>query len=135
MKSLILSQCWVCSESSGLNNHHVIPQAYGGVNGPQVTLCAVCHSKVHATALKPAGVWHHMLQGDAKLMELTRLIAEARARCRGVARPMMVQHKFSTSRGEQLRELKHLLGCGSITDTLDKCVDILYAQYTNTPCK
>lgn len=45
-----LDHCWVCTDSSSLHEHHIIPQAYGGVDGPTVTLCATCHNGVHHVA-------------------------------------------------------------------------------------
>ena len=37
--------------SASLHHHHVIPQAFGGVEGPQVPLCGDCHTNIHAHAL------------------------------------------------------------------------------------
>lgn len=34
-----------------MHEHHVIPQAYGGVNGPTVILCPDHHNEVHKIAL------------------------------------------------------------------------------------
>jgi hypothetical protein len=45
-----LGSCWCCGNSEGLHEHHIIPQAYGGKNGPLVTLCGACHTNVHNTA-------------------------------------------------------------------------------------
>lgn len=45
-----LNHCWVCDDVSSLHEHHIIPQAYGGVDGPTVTLCATCHNGVHHVA-------------------------------------------------------------------------------------
>lgn len=56
-----LSFCWICqntlSDSGGephyvRNQHHVIPQAYGGVDGPQVSLCSSHHDLLHFIALR-----------------------------------------------------------------------------------
>lgn len=46
-------QCWCCPETNSIEEHHIIPQSYGGVNGPTAYVCAVCHGAVHdiATAL------------------------------------------------------------------------------------
>lgn len=137
MKSIILPHCWVCPSKDGLNDHHVIPQAYGGVNGPQVTLCATHHTFIHAVALRPVAqrepaVMEHTqnLEQRGKLLQLIELIARAKAATKGMERPMMVQQKFNKERSRKLRELKHLLGQSSIQATLEACVDRIYDQCT-----
>ena len=56
-----LDYCWVCqqllSDRGGLphfvrNSHHIIPQAFGGKNGPTVTLDSSHHDLLHAVALR-----------------------------------------------------------------------------------
>lgn len=136
MQSIILPHCWICTKRQGLNDHHVIPQAYGGVDGPQVTLCASHHTQVHTVALKNPANWDVALREDhspeqvAKLQELVRLIAKARKATAHMERPMMVQHKFNKDRSLKLKELKYLLGKSSIANTLDALVDTVYAQCT-----
>lgn len=53
--------CWICvnalSDSGGQphyvrNEHHIIPQAYGGVDGPTVSLCSSHHDLLHLIALR-----------------------------------------------------------------------------------
>ena len=47
-----MERCTVCNcTSAALHHHHVIPQAFGGVDGPQVPLCGDCHTSIHAHAL------------------------------------------------------------------------------------
>lgn len=137
MQSIILDCCWVCSGKDGLNDHHVIPQAYGGVDGPQVTLCATHHTFIHTVALKKPSIREHMIREHTnladcqhKLTTLVELIAKARAATKGMEKPMMVQHKFNTERSRKLKELKYLLGRSSIASTLDACVDLLHDQCT-----
>lgn len=52
--SVILPHCWVCEVkffgSGGTeqrHDHHVFPRAYGGVDGPEVSICDAHHSAVH----------------------------------------------------------------------------------------
>ena len=51
-----LTHCWICgtpfSHDRQEERHHVIPRAYGGTNGPQVSLCDSHHSALHQIALK-----------------------------------------------------------------------------------
>lgn len=42
--------CWVCGSTVALEEHHMIPRAYGGQDGPVICLCATCHSNVHKLA-------------------------------------------------------------------------------------
>jgi hypothetical protein len=53
--------CWVCgcllADSGGdpsniRESHHVVPQAYGGRDGPQVPLCLAHHDLLHLIAAK-----------------------------------------------------------------------------------
>lgn len=50
MESLILPYCWICTSPSSLHEHHIVPRAYGGSDGPTVTLCATCHNGIHHVA-------------------------------------------------------------------------------------
>lgn len=54
-------QCWVCAEyfidhpkgtdPAVLRNcHHVVPRAYGGLNGPTVMVCSAHHDLLHVVA-------------------------------------------------------------------------------------
>ena len=45
--------CSVCSSTDSIDEHHLIPQAYGGARGPTVDLCANCHALVHKAARNP----------------------------------------------------------------------------------
>jgi hypothetical protein len=137
LKSIILPHCWICQGKDGLNDHHVIPQAYGGVDGPQVTLCATHHTLIHAVALKVKAIRDHLIithtsnkEQQGKLSQLIELIARARAATKSMEKPMMVQHKFNKERSRKLKDLKYLLGRKSIADTLDACIDTLHDQST-----
>lgn len=51
-QTLKLDHCWICDKTPErdkvkLHEHHVIPRAYGGANGPEVTLCSGCHNLLH----------------------------------------------------------------------------------------
>jgi hypothetical protein len=67
-----LPHCWVCetrfSPSCKEERHHVVPVAYGGVDGPQVSLCDSHHSALHEIALKlySRRPYHQLLSHDPK---------------------------------------------------------------------
>lgn len=48
--SIVLTHCWICLSPSSLHEHHIVPRAYGGSDGPTVTLCATCHNGIHHVA-------------------------------------------------------------------------------------
>jgi len=57
VKSIVLDYCWVCETrfvgsggSEIKHDHHLVPRAYGGVDGPTVTICDTHHSKTHRIA-------------------------------------------------------------------------------------
>lgn len=136
-KSILLPNCWVCPSKDGLNDHHVIPQAYGGVNGPQVTLCATHHTFIHTLSLRPVVEWETILTSHtsclkqrSKLRELAELIRKAKAATHNMQRPIVVHHKLDVARSKKLKDLKFLLGQSSITNTVDVCIDTMYAQLT-----
>lgn len=50
--SLNQGPCYVCGTLSSLEMHHMIPCAYGGTDGPQISLCAIDHALVHGASFK-----------------------------------------------------------------------------------
>jgi hypothetical protein len=63
VNSIYLPHCWVCerrficSNPPGIvtrNEHHIVPKAAGGVDGPQVSLCSDHHDSLHKIALRMA---------------------------------------------------------------------------------
>jgi hypothetical protein len=55
-RSHLTDSCWVCQirfdHSNKKEDHHIIPRAYGGVDGPQVSLCDSHHSALHNISLR-----------------------------------------------------------------------------------
>lgn len=55
---MVVVRCHVCERDipTGLaNEHHVVPQAAGGKDGPREYLCPTCHDTVHRAAEKMLG--------------------------------------------------------------------------------
>lgn len=91
-----LDYCWVCenqlmdgsvgSADHLREEHHIIPKAYGGADGPTVSLCASHHSLLHLIAVKILsqqdidGLISGILQGpkDRLLYLATRVVVAAR---------------------------------------------------------
>ncbi len=71
--TILLPHCWVCEAlfvahggTEIPEEHHVIPCAYGGTDGPTISLCDTHHSKLHriAVALKASKPFFQILQGE-----------------------------------------------------------------------
>lgn len=74
-QSIMLDHCWVCGEkfqrvggTAVEHSHHMVPRAYGGVDGPQVSLCDGHHNTLHqlAVAWKSKKPHFHLTQGLPK---------------------------------------------------------------------
>src|SRR5690606_18118779 len=69
--------------------HHVVPRAYGGTDGPLVSLCDGHHTALHkiAVALKSNKPYHQHLtrdpEQDQKLMYLATVVVNAQAATTG----------------------------------------------------
>lgn len=83
-----LSYCWVCNEPFShavkREEHHIIPRAYGGENGPLVSLCDSHHTAVHeiATHIFLRKSFNHLLEAEKskteKLLYLANVAYNAR---------------------------------------------------------
>lgn len=70
--TIVQDACWICNrrfiDSGGTdpsvirNQHHVVPQAAGGTDGPTVTLCSSHHDLLHWVAEKASS--HRRLRND-----------------------------------------------------------------------
>lgn len=99
VESIDLPHCWVCSErftdsappgKAQKEVHHIVPQAYGGRNGPTVTLCSDHHSTLHqmAKALEAGKSVQHFLsdhnqQERQKLYYLAEVVYNAKVMADG----------------------------------------------------
>jgi hypothetical protein len=72
-QSIAWDRCWVCEtrfvESGGTeqcHHHHVIPQAFGGTDGPTVSLCDSDHNRLHriAVCLKGGKPYFTLITGE-----------------------------------------------------------------------
>lgn len=83
-----LDHCWVCNVPFGPSlkeeRHHLIPRAYGGVDGPQVSLCDSHHTALHTIALRlySKKPFTDLLTGsslqDKKLVYLAQVVCNSR---------------------------------------------------------
>jgi hypothetical protein len=73
-KSIVLNHCWICQVrfigdggTEPREDHHIIPRAFGGTDGPTVTLCDSHHTKVHriAEALRYKKTYFPITKGES----------------------------------------------------------------------
>ena len=123
-------KCHVCGTKNGLHEHHVIPQAYGGVNGPTVILCASHHTLIHSAALCGEKKRQELLHGHTeeqkqKLLELILIIRRARVATKYMRRPLKIQIELSAEDASKLRQLKRVLGCSSLQKTVVRSISMV----------
>lgn len=132
-------KCLICGLGSAtLHSHHVVPQAYGGVGGPEVDLCGDCHTNVHAHAIailsfkrngknKVKNFWRTAEEEDTA-RPLVAQIVNAALNYRGIK-----QFKMITTLDEvtynNLRLLKNDLGKKSLEATLAYCIQYVYNKH------
>lgn len=143
--TLKLDHCWVCLNTAYLEEHHVIPCAYGGTDGPTVTLCASCHGGVHDLS-------HHIAHNQTpdtllvmgndivpfwtaemspRFIYLARVIHLASERVAGSQnKPVKVGAIFDAETHRKLTALKSMLGVRSIDVALAECVHRVYGSLT-----
>lgn len=81
---IVGDDCWCCgkllADKGGSpevirNSHHLVPRAYGGVDGPEIQLCSAHHDLLHQYATK-------LIAGDTEFMRVARLTGStAISRC------------------------------------------------------
>ena len=69
-------KCYLCPNTFTLEEHHEIPQASGGKNGPTHWLCASCHSGIHYLAHQqdPEAMFDNVLCSDVDRPKALRLV-------------------------------------------------------------
>jgi hypothetical protein len=118
-----LTYCWICgipfSHDCQEERHHVIPRAYGGTNGPQVSLCDSHHSALHQIALKmyTGKSFFNLMSGrqeqDARLLYLASVAYNARILTEKDPnkKQMLVLH-ISGQESQELNALKSIYKVG-----------------------
>lgn len=109
--------CWVCGTQTALEEHHMIPRAYGGQDGPVICLCAVCHSNTHKLA-DASGKEKPTLQLAQSIAKTTNKISLTRLQQLAIiilqSKQITVNDKNKTAvyidrfEAQTLRELKEL---------------------------
>lgn len=135
-----LPHCWICNTKFGPavkeHRHHVIPRAYGGVDGPQVSLCDSHHSALHEIALKlyTKKPYFKLLSTDPGINKRLMYLASVAYNSRLLTendpnkKPLLVEsvHKETI---DKLKRLKSIYKGASRAKLLEASVDALYAKH------
>lgn len=130
-ETIEIDHCWVCSSPEALEEHHLVPRAYGGLKGPTVTLCGTCHSVLHAESHKPKNARRFKrdrIQG-AKLLYLSEVVFRARIATRRLVRGRMLAMKLDPELHAKVKAMMQVKGTKSIEQTI---VHIIRAAYSQT---
>lgn len=137
---MLLDYCWVCKTKFGPSlkqeDHHIIPRAYGGIDGPQVSLCDSHHTALHEIALRlyTKKPYFNLLTKDPeqnkKLLWLASCVYNARLLTENDPnkKPLLVE-QVSKETTERLRKLKTIYPRTSRGKILEAAVGVLYARH------
>lgn len=132
--------CWVCGArlntadppgTASCEDHHVVPRAYGGLNGPVVSLCASCHSKLHALALHSPpytvpGVNPYEAQ---KLVYLASVVYNSRkAVSQDVNKQTIITFKISRAEAFMADSLKKFFNVTNRHDVYRQAVQLIFQK-------
>lgn len=143
IKSMILDHCWVCGAKFAPNGpaqeeqHHIVPRAYGGSDGPIVSLCDTCHTRLHKAALcleakRPIYAFTSGLTNDQqqKLLYLSTCVLNAKLATKNDPnKKAVVVLQFSKKEIEQLEALKKVLGVKSRMAAVKAAIFIAFSKY------
>lgn len=92
--------CWVCNvefennPNAARHDHHIIPRAFGGVNGPQVSLCNAHHDLLHALA--DAFISGNSLQVEKRLASVEGMPPDAQTKLVWLASRVYIAHQVTS---------------------------------------
>lgn len=137
---LFLDYCWVCKKRFGPDtkkeDHHVIPRAYGGLDGPQVSLCDSHHTALHEIALKlySKKSYYQLLTKDAdvnkKLLYLASVVYNSRLATENDPnkKPLLIESVKKETLNE-LKQLRSVIPKSSRAKILEAAVHALHSRY------
>lgn len=136
-----MSQCVIClNVPSTPHMHHVIPQCYGGVDGPQVLLCASCHNDLHNQALSILSFKdgkckkvRHIFKDEQSLERAKPLISAIvlAAQNNSKKETVKIQLELPTDIYSQLKFIQKDTGKSSLIKTLVYCIQYTYSRNCN----
>lgn len=143
MKSIIQDHCWVCGQrfttatppgKANEERHHILPRAFGGTDGPVVSLCDSCHSKVHKLSYDPSKVpvlcKGYPLESINKLQYLCSIIYKAKRLLEQDPNKLLpMTFKITKGDAEKLDRLKSVLNVKSRAAVYAVALNRLYHQH------
>ena len=143
IKSMILDHCWICGAKfapkgpAQEEQHHIVPRAYGGSDGPVVSLCDTCHTRLHKVALaiesnNPVFQFTTGLNQDQiqKLLYLSICVVNAKLATKDDPnKRSVVVLQFTGKETEQLDALKKVLGAKSRMAVIKAAIFALYNKH------
>ena len=143
IESKILPHCWVCNRRFSNQvppgpaleeRHHLMPQAYGGKEGPQVSLCDHHHSCLHriAVAIKAKKAFsnflaHEPLAFQRKLIWMASLVVKSeQATVNDANKATKVMLVLDSQQKRMLDHLKETLGFTSRAEVYHEALRKLY---------
>lgn len=144
-KSKILDHCWVCGQrftdanppgSASREDHHVIPVAYGGADGPLVSLCSSHHAILHRIAVFMKGdkpyfelLANHTEQQRHKILMLAEFVYNAEQATRNDPnKNVLVTLKLGREHRVKLEQLKRVYPqARGRADIVKLAIDTLYS--------
>lgn len=139
--SYISDNCYVCGRrfidadppgTAIKELHHVVPRAFGGLNGPLVALCDTCHSKVHRIAQTMPNDYSKLLLGltseqQQRLAYLASVAYNAKHATNDDQNKLLpVSFKITKQEAQVLEHLKTVLNVKSRSDVYRLAVTRLY---------
>lgn len=112
-QGIAADRCFICGGTDGLHSHHVIPEAYGGSDGPQVPLCGTHHTLIHSIALqRELRCSDPDLTRRQRILYLATCIARARQRWKSQNRisPLQMNATFPAEIRAKVEILQGLTG-------------------------
>ena len=127
--------CWCCGcslPSYAREEHHVVPRAYGGTDGPTVSLCLVCHTRAHKHAMRVNSVLSLPSTStyERNLLYLAAVIALSRTSIADTSgRLVKYSGSWNPQTYSQVQKLKHALGFTNQNDLIVYAIESLYDRY------
>lgn len=134
-------RCIICGSEVSLHEHHVIPQACGGRDGPTVMLCADHHNLIHYLAVRLVSAlrqgkevefeWPED-QGDREVARY--LVGEiVKATLNSKEKVYKLTLEFDPLQREMLGLLKETLGVSSLQKVVYVCLDYVFRTHLFVP--
>lgn len=138
-----LDYCWCChidfapKGQAQKELHHIIPRAYGGSDGPMVSICDTCHTRLHkiATCLYSKQPYFHLLQGldqesIKRVLYLATCVVNAKqATENDPNKKVMVVLSLTGQEGQKIDQLKKTLRLTSREQVIKYALASLYKKH------